>query len=77
MPHLARGDGKEGGVRKLLLLFLFAVPLAFSSCRQEAPKSTPVPPVVTDTKPLGDGLKVIGFAILGASIVLTLGRLLK
>jgi hypothetical protein len=37
-----------------------------------------VPPIpVTDTKPLGDGLKVIGFALIGASVVITLGRLLR
>jgi hypothetical protein len=31
---------------------------------------------VTDTSPVGDGLKVIGFAMLGAAVVVVLGRML-
>ena len=31
---------------------------------------------VTDTKPVGSGLKVIGFAVLGASVVCVLGKML-
>jgi hypothetical protein len=58
-------------------LFLL-VALAFTvlpSCKDEPVKIAP--PIVTDTRPLGEGLKVIGFALLGASVVLTLGRLLR
>ena len=32
---------------------------------------------VTDTAPVGDGLKVIGFAMLGAACVVVLGRLIR
>jgi hypothetical protein len=32
---------------------------------------------VTDTAPVGDGLKVIGYALLGAAVVGVLGRILK
>ena len=54
---------------------LVAVLASLVSCREEPVK--PSPPVVTDTRPLGDGLKVIGYALLGASVVLTLGRVLR
>ncbi len=36
--------------------------------------STPAAP---DMGPVGDGLKVIGFALIGVSVVVTLGRLLR
>ena len=64
---------------KCRLLFPLAVVFfTLSSCADEPVKATsPPPPLVTDTRPLGEGLKVIGFALLGASVVLTLGRLLR
>jgi hypothetical protein len=34
-------------------------------------------PVAPDMGPIGDGLKVIGFALIGVSVVITLGRLLR
>lgn len=51
-----------------------ALAMALSSCDKPTPK--PAPPPVTDTKPVGDGLKVIGFAMLGAAVVAVLGRVL-
>jgi len=33
-------------------------------------------PAVPDMVPLGDGLKVIGYALVAAAVVLTLGKLL-
>jgi hypothetical protein len=42
----------------------------------ETPPVKPAPPPVTDTKPVGEGLKVIGFALLGAAVVGVLGRLM-
>jgi hypothetical protein len=50
--------------------------MALSSCNEEPAK--PAPHVtVTDTKPVGEGLTVIGFAIVGATVVVVLGRLLR
>lgn len=66
--------------RRLRPLTISAVPavvlaLACSSCDTAPPK--PAPPPVTDTRPVGEGLKVIGFAMLGAAVVAVLGRMLK
>ncbi len=50
---------------------------ACASC-SVAPSPAPPPQVpVTDTQPVGDGLKVIGFAMLGAACVVVLGRLIR
>jgi hypothetical protein len=49
--------------------------LACSSCDTAPPK--PAPPPITDTRPVGEGLKVIGFAMLGAAVVAVLGRLMR
>jgi hypothetical protein len=35
------------------------------------------PPPMPDFTPVGDGLKTLGYAVLGAAVVLTLGRLLR
>jgi hypothetical protein len=64
--------------RKWFLIPLagFALVLACASCSESStPKPPPVP--VTDTRPVGDGLKVIGFAMLGAACVIVLGRLIR
>lgn len=60
--------------RRLLLLPLAGAVLACASCKEEEPPPPPRP--VTDTEPVGSGLKVIGFAMLGASVVCVLGRML-
>ena len=61
---------------KILLLPVTAAVMALSSCNEEPAK--PAPHVtVTDTKPVGEGLTVIGFAIVGATVVVVLGRLLR
>lgn len=62
--------------RSLPLLPLVGAVLACSSCSKEEPPKPSPPPQVTDTKPVGTGLKVIGFAVLGASVVCVLGRML-
>ena len=64
-------------LRTLLLLPVAAACMALNSCNEEdAPK--PAPQVtVTDTEPVGAGLTVIGFAIVGAAVVVVLGRLLR
>jgi hypothetical protein len=64
--------------RKWFLIPLagLALVLACASCGESpSPKPPPVP--VTDTRPVGEGLKVIGFAMLGAAVVIVLGRLIR
>ena len=66
--------------RKWLLLPLAALvaALAFTSCSGGYASSPPPPPVpVTDTRPVGEGLKLVGFAVLGAAVVTVLGRLIR
>ncbi|MDQ8190251.1 hypothetical protein QEH58_08085 [Roseibacillus persicicus] len=60
-----------------MLLPLLGAVLGCGSCGEEEPaKPSPPPTPVTDTEPVGSGLKVIGFAVLGASVVCVLGRML-
>lgn len=62
---------------KILLLPVTVAVLALSSCKDEdITKHTP-PITVTDTQPVGDGLKVIGFALVGAAVLGVLGKLVK
>jgi hypothetical protein len=68
-------QSKRRSVRKLLLLPAVGLVLACASCSEPAPE--PPAPSVTDTAPVGAGLKVIGFAILGAAVVLVLGRMIR
>ena len=63
--------------RKWFLIPLagLAFALALTSCSESAPSPPPVP--VTDTEPIGDGLSVIGYAMLGAACVLVLGKMIR
>ncbi|MCW1922631.1 hypothetical protein OKA05_08700 [Luteolibacter arcticus] len=63
-------------MKPLLLFFAIATVLLFSSC-SSAPSPDPVSVAVTDTEPLGEGIKTLAYALLGASVVITLGRLLR
>jgi len=56
-------------------LALAGLLLTCVSCSESKP--TPPRVTVTDTAPVGEGLKVIGFAVLGAAVVGVLGRMLK
>jgi hypothetical protein len=69
---------KKRPMKSLLLLSAAGCSLALGSCSETPPEAPPSPPsiVVTDTSPVGDGLKVIGFAMLGAAVVVVLGRML-
>lgn len=50
---------------------LYSAPASFLvSCASNPP------PTVPDMGPIGDGLRVIGFALIGVAVVITLGRLL-
>lgn len=65
--------------RKSLLIPL-ATPvlaLALVSCTGDAAPPPPPPVAVTDTRPVGEGLKLIGFSLLGAAVVIVLGRLIR
>lgn len=64
-------------LKPLLLLPVAGLFMACASCAESQSKPTPPPPPVTDTRPVGEGLKVIGFAMLGAAVVCVLGRLLR
>jgi hypothetical protein len=76
--HLSFRHRERRSMKSLLLLPLAGCFMALSSCSEASPKpAPPLPPVtVTDTAPVGDGLKVIGFAMLGAAVVVVLGRML-
>ena len=54
-----------------------AGPLVSCSGGGAPPKLPPVPVPVTDTRPVGEGLKIIGFAVLGAAVVTVLGKLIR
>ena len=75
--HLSSRRPAAHRLKKLLLLPVAGVFLALSSCKDdEANKHTP-PVTITDTKPVGDGLAVIGFAMVAGCVVIVLGRLLR
>ncbi len=76
--HLSSLRRGTRSMKKLLLLPAAGCFMALSSC-SEAPPAAPKLPIVTvtDTGPVGDGLKVIGFAMLGAAVVVVLGRMLR
>jgi hypothetical protein len=57
-------------------LALAGLVLASASCKELDPTSSCPAPVI-DTAPLGDGLKVIGYGVLGAAVVVVLGRMLR
>lgn len=61
---------------KVVLLPVAAAFMALCSCNEEPVDHAPTV-AVTDTQPVGEGLKVIGYALLGAAVVGVLGRMLK
>jgi len=70
-----RARGKHP-LKKLLLLPTTGFALACASCSDTYTEPPPAVPV-TDTEPVGEGLKVIGYALLGAAVVGVLGKLLR
>jgi hypothetical protein len=89
IPHLLRHNSypcqpQLATVRRFPNRKWFLIPLAglilalaLVSCSggDSPPKPPPVP--VTDTRPVGEGLKLIGFAVLGAAVVTVLGKLIR
>jgi len=63
--------------RKAFLIPLTGLVLACASCSDSQPAPEPPPVPVTDTQPVGEGLKVIGYAMLGAAVVIVAGRLIR
>ena len=61
-------------MRKLLLLPVAMILLTPVSCQD---KAVPPPAPVTDTEPIGEGLSIIGYSVLGASVVATLGKMIR
>ena len=60
--------------RKCVLISLAALVLVLglASCSGGI-----APPPVVDTEPIGAGLKLIGFALIGVAVVMVLGRLIR
>ncbi len=61
-------------MKAILLIAASALTLLLFSCEEPPKPQPPAPPPVTDTTPVGDGLKVVGYALLGAAVVITVGR---
>ena len=53
-----------------LSVCVMGLALTLVSCKGQVP-------VMPDFTPVGDGLKTLGYAVLGAAVVLTLGRCLR
>jgi hypothetical protein len=79
-PHPCQPALRTGRLfrnRKWILLSpLAGLVLACAAC-SEAPVKPPPTVPVTDTRPVGEGLKLIGWAMLGAAVVGVLGRLMR
>ncbi len=75
--HLSSRRSSTHRLKKLLLVPAAGVILALSSCNDDEANKHAPPVAITDTKPVGEGLAVIGFAIVGAAVVIVLGRLLR
>ena len=58
-------------------LATLVVALSIVSCSNSDSPPAPPPIPVTDTRPVGEGLKLIGFAVLGAAVVTVLGKLIR
>lgn len=50
--------------------------LACTSCSESSPPK-PLAVPVTDTAPIGRGIQVLGYSVLGAACVMALGKLIR
>lgn len=74
--HLSSRRPAAHHFKKILLLPITGVLVALGSCNDDDAKQ-PSQIIVTDSKETGEGLAIIGFAIVGAAVVIVLGRLLR
>ncbi|MEO5917245.1 MAG: hypothetical protein ABIS50_23645 [Luteolibacter sp.] len=63
-------------LRNTLLIPSCLLLLATGSCEQRTVAASPAV-AVTDTRPVGEGLKVLGFALLDSAVVCVLGRMIR
>ena len=63
--------------RKLILISLAGIAMALSLASCSSSYSDPPPPRVTDTQPIGKGLSIIGYSILGGMLVFVFGSMVK
>jgi hypothetical protein len=62
-------------MRTLFLLPVAALFLALNCCKEDVP--TPPAAYITDLAPVGNGLKVIAYAVLGVGVLGVLGKLVR
>lgn len=62
--------------RILLMAALAGLITCLSSCSESRKPEEPPAVPVTDTRPVGDGLKIIGYSLLGGCVVIVMGRIL-
>ena len=74
IKHLPFHRPSAHSMKKILLLPALVGGMALCSCKDE---SAAPPQFVVQTEPVGNGLVVIAFAMVGAAVVIVLGRLLR
>jgi hypothetical protein len=67
---------KRNHTGKVVLLPVAAAFMALNACNDGEAKQPPQI-IVQDNEKTGEGLAIIGFAIVGAAVVVVLGRLLR
>lgn len=75
LPALQQSRRPSRSFKPLLLIPAAGLFLACSSCNEGKPD--PGLTVLADTTPVGDGLKVIGYAVVAFGVLGVLGRMLK
>lgn len=76
LKPVTRRHQRHAHAARLLLLPVAAAVLTLSSCEDESTKKH-TPQITVDTHPVGAGLTVIGFGLVGAAVVGALGRMLR
>ena len=71
MNPVVSSTGKDGLKRCFLLSLVAGAALSLSSCEEDKAAKMP------DFTPVGDGMKTLAYAIIGGSVVITLGRLIR
>ena len=71
----AFSEGRWRAIQAILMVLLTGIALTLASCSGNG--LPPEASAVTDTQPVGDGLKVIGYALLGAAVVVVTGKLIR